>query len=160
MKDKIKNTLYAIGLEIIFIPMIWAVSYFLINHNLLTTDMVAIILISIGIILLNVAFIYLVSFLVNRFIHMPLIYYLVVGAISTFILLWVRVFYKSTETLVCANLSATGCLDAIKNSKFISMALIMALAYYFIYVLMHKMTQTKVDKKRKKKKRNNKKTKK
>lgn len=145
-KDKkVNNVLYALVFELVLIPILAYVSFFIytklmlidfISNSLMATAIVLILLT-----IVNLVIVYYIAYAMNHIFKFTLEYQIVIGLIVIFIAIWFKVYYHAIVTPNCNLSSPTECLNAINNNRAFTSVLILLVAYNLVYVPMHIITK-------------------
>ncbi|MCI8794566.1 MAG: hypothetical protein HFI73_04230 [Bacilli bacterium] len=147
MNKKVNNVLYALVYELIFIPLLSYVSYYIytrlnyigiINENLIFSSLILIVLV-----ILNLLAVYYIAYALNHVFKFNLEYQIVIGFIIIFITIWIKMYYNSLENILCQLEGGSGCLEAARYNKLFSIVLIFVVTYNLLYVPLHKITKRK-----------------
>lgn len=149
MKRKLINEYYALLYQFICVPLL-AVFSLLMYYRFIVVRFadvggVATLLVTAILILFNIAAIYGIAYLMEHIFKMPLINYIITGASTIFVLIWVNVYYITSENSSCDDSleSAIRCGELINNSKIAKTALIAAITYYLLYIVIQKIVTKK-----------------
>ncbi len=141
---KINNVLYSMVFELIFIPLLAYVSYYIYANisyfsfmdNILMNYLIVAILV-----VLNLVALYYIAYVLNHIYKFDLEYQIVTGLIIIFIFIWVKVYYSSVEQTVCSSNVNIGCFDATLNNNMSTAILIFLIVYNLVYIPMHIITK-------------------
>lgn len=147
LKLRVYNSYYALFYQFVCVPVLALLSFFAYKYLVLNVDYNNTVL-SIGIIslliVLNITAIYFIAKILIKKFDCPLIYHLIVGAFTIVGVLWLNVYYGTLENISCTDYSALRCVDSILNGKSALLALIACVYYYFVYILIYKIVQSKI----------------
>ena len=142
MNKKVNNVLYALVYELIFIPLLSYVSYYIytrlnyigiINESLIFSSLILIVLV-----ILNLLAVYYIA----NPIYSPCGWLLISSAPMP-ITIWIKMYYNSLENILCQLEGGSGCLEAARYNKLFSIVLIFVVTYNLLYVPLHKITKRK-----------------
>lgn len=145
---KLVDILYALCFELVAVPIMGFLTYSIydklfytsvIQSNVFLATILLFVLVFINIILL-----YGIAYVFNKIYKMNLITYIITGLITLFVGLWVEVYYYAMSKSSCLVNSNLDCLGATKNYTSFTIVIIMAVAYYLVYIVMHKMVERKL----------------
>lgn len=144
---KVNNTLYALVYELVFIPLLAYVSFFIYVKFTMFSFMdnnviLSMILLSV-LVIINLYLIYLIAYALNHIYKFDLEYQIVVGIIIIFIAVWFKVYYHVAEVNMCELGTSSSCLIAIDNNDIITTVLVFLVAYNLVYIPMHIITKRK-----------------
>lgn len=145
---KLIDVVYALIFQFIFIPLMGFLTYSVYN-NLFYTEFIQnnVIMASILIFVLlfiNLGILYGIAYLFNKIYKMNLITYVITGLITIFGGLWFLVYYYALVKTSCLPNSSLDCLGATKDYNVFLVGVIMAVAYYLVYIVLHKMVEKKL----------------
>lgn len=143
---KINNVLYALVFELIFIPLLAYItyyiytklSYFSFMDNIFINYFILVILVT-----LNLISLYYIAYALNHIYKFELEYQIVAGIIMIFISIWVKVYYYSVEQTICGSNTNIGCFNATLNNDLATAILIFLVVYNILYIPMHMITKRK-----------------
>lgn len=143
---KINNVLYALVFELIFIPLLAYItyyiytklSYFSFMDNIFINYFIVVILVT-----LNLISLYYIAYALNHIYKFELEYQIVAGIIMIFISIWVKVYYYSVEQTICRTNTNIGCFNATLNNDLATAILIFLVVYNILYIPMHMITKRK-----------------
>lgn len=147
-KKKLIDVLYALCFEFIAVPIMGFVTYSIydrffytstVHNNLFFASALIFVLV-----LANIVALYGIAYLFNKVYKMNLITYIVTGLITLFVGIWVEVYFYAVSKTNCLANSNLDCLGAVKDYNSFTVALIMAVSYYLIYIVLHKMIEKKL----------------
>lgn len=153
MKRKIINECLALIYQFVCVPLLAIISLNFYSKMVLLLNSsgsyLILFLILAVIIILNIAAIYGIVYLLKEVFNMPLINHILTGLVTMFILIWVYVYFITLTNTSCkeVSLSAIDCSQNILGSKAVMTALVVVIAYFFLYIVMQKIVQKKVEEK-------------
>lgn len=147
-KKKFIDVLYALCFEFVAVPIMGFVTYSIFDRLFYTstvhTNLFLASLLIFVLFLINIGALYGIAYVFNKIYKMNLITYIVTGLITIFIGLWFEVYYYAISKTSCLANSNLDCLGATKDYNTFTVVIIMAVAYYLIYIVMHKMIEKKL----------------
>lgn len=147
ISKRINNLLYALIYQIVIIPLLGYITYVVYDKiaflNVVQESSIIFYLLIILLMAFNVVCVYGVAYLYTKVYKSKLSYYTVVGMFTLFIALWVKVYYYVLENFTCGEFISSRCLDAFKYNKVATTILIILVAYYFVYHVLHIMLEKK-----------------
>ena len=150
MKRKLINEYYAILYQFICVPLLTIFSL-LLYYRFIVVRFASVgglvsVLVTVILVLFNVAAIYGIAYLMEHVFKMPLINHIITGCVTIFILLWVNVYYITTTKSSCSDKleSALECGKLINNSKIVMTALIACITYFLLYIVIQRIVAKKM----------------
>lgn len=150
MKRKLINEYYAILYQFICVPLLTVFSlllyYRFIVVRFASVGGIATLLVTVVLVLFNIAAIYGIAYLMEKIFKMPLINHIITGASTIFVLVWLNVYYIVSINSSCDEKieSAIRCGEFIANSKIAKTALIACVTYYLLYIVIQKIVVKKI----------------
>lgn len=149
IKNKFINILYALILEFVFVPILGFFTYYVYDKvaflGSVQDSMALFIVIIVLIVLINIILLYGLAYLFNVVYKFDFIYYIVVGLITSATCLWIKVYYFTVERAECLVADSINCLEANHNNHLFTVILVFVIAYYLLYLTVHKMVQKKIE---------------
>lgn len=152
-KKKLIDVLYALCFEFVAVPILGYITYGVyyrlfytsaVQNNLILASTLIFVLA-----LANIAALYGIAYVFNKIYKMNLITYIVTGLITIFVGIWFEVYFYAISKTSCLPNSNLDCLGATKDYSSFTVVIILAIAYYLIYIVMHKMIEKKLSIRRK-----------
>lgn len=147
MKKKSKiNVFSALAFELLFIPVLSCISYFIYNtisNYMVINNIIVSILVIVILIVVNLLLIYYLTYLLNRRYKFDLEYQIVLGGVIIFIMLWIKLYFNTLEETTCSGGYLAECVRAIKYNKTFTYSLIFLVSYNLLYIPMHFITKGK-----------------
>ena len=148
MKRKMINEYYAMLYQFLCVPLLTFFSlllyYRFIVVRFANVGGLVTILVTVILVLFNIAAIYGIAYLMEHVFKMPLINHIITGALTIFILLWVNVYFMASTKPACDGASAIKCSELINNSKMAMTALIACVTYYLLYIVIQRIVVKKL----------------
>lgn len=142
---KVNNVLYALVFELVLIPILAYVSFFIYTKltliDFIGNSHMATAIVLIFLTVINLVLIYYIAYAMNHIFKFTLEYQIVVGLIVIFIAIWFKVYYHALVTPSCDLSSPTECLSAMTNDQAFTTVLILLVAYNLVYVPVHIITK-------------------
>lgn len=143
---KINNVLYALVFELIFIPLLAYITYYIYTKLSYFSFMDSIFInyfIVVILVTLNLIALYYIAYALNHIYKFELEFQIVAGLILIFISIWVKVYYYSVEQTICNSNTNIGCFNATLNNDLATAILIFLVVYNILYIPMHMITKRK-----------------
>lgn len=150
MKRRLINEYYAILYQFICVPLLTIFSlllyYRFIVARFASVGGLVTFLVTTVLVLFNIAAIYGIAYLMEHIFKMPLINYIITGASTIFVLLWLNVYFVTTTKSSCNEklASALKCGELISNSKIAMTALIACVTYFLLYIVIQRIVSKKM----------------
>lgn len=147
-KKKFIDVLYALGFEFVMVPIMGFVSYRIFDKlfytNAVHNNLILASLLIFTLFVINIALLYGIAYVFNKIYKMNLITYVITGLITIFVGVWFEVYYYAMVKTSCLTNSNLDCLGATKDYNNFTVVIIMAVAYYLLYIVLHKMIEKKL----------------
>lgn len=144
MKKSMSNSLWALGYQFIIIPVLAILSYYLVNKfylsvNFDSSNIVMIISLLVILMGINCGIIYGIAYFIYHKVDMPIMYHVITGLITNFILIWVTVYFRMKAATSCSGTALGGCASALKNSKLVLFFFVASVCCYAIFLVFYIM---------------------
>lgn len=147
MKQKLKNQYYAMLYQFICVPLLAFFSimvyYKFIYTRISDINIFVQAIVTVILIILNLAIVYGIAYFVKKVFKMPLINHIVTGIVTIVGIAWINVYFATMESASCNVDNAFKCIENINNSKLAMTALITCITYFFLYLVIYKIVDKK-----------------
>lgn len=147
-KKKLIDVLYALCFQFVAVPLLGFTTYSIFDRlfytSLIQNNVILASTLICSLFLINIAALYGIAYVFNKVYKMNLITYIVTGLITLFICLWFEVYYYAVSKTSCLANSNLDCLGATSNYNTFTIVIIMAVTYYLLYIIVHKMIEKKL----------------
>lgn len=153
MKKVTLNIIYAFIYQFVIVPILGFFTYFIYDKyaylNIVQESKFFFLLIVVVIAILNIYSIYNIVKAYNLIYKMPMIYYTVIGLLTSLVSLWIKVYYTLLEKVYCYQVDSIECLDYHINNTNIQVISVFIITYYLLFLVLYKMCDKtkKIDKK-------------
>lgn len=146
LDKKVNNVLYALVFELVLIPILGYISYFMYSKltvfSFMDSNLFLNILLLLVLVILNIIAIYYIAYAMVHIFKFNIEYQIVTCLIILFIAIWFKLYY-SIQLSNCSIDSNITCIDAMSNNLTFTTILIFLVSYNLLYIPMHIINKRK-----------------